>query len=204
MEITKLDGLREFGEGCNYLNIILSKLFPDNIFLHNKTFTVDNKIIKTPINTTIKPDFTCYELKLVVEFDGDNDIRRGHFSDINVSILDNIKTNTIENFGYKVIRIPSYIQLDKTMIQYYFNINFPDKLYPTCDNHGFLHEHILLPGNFNQIGLKRFETDLKCIPQQVSEQIKETLQYRKQLLLNKNYSESDANIMVYNSLNILD
>lgn len=201
MKITNKNGLREYGEENNCLNIILSKLFPNNIFLHNKILTIDKQVLRTKVGTIIKPDYVCHELKMIVEFDGDNILRRGHFSDVSINIMDKLKDDVYHEIGYKIIRIPPYVQLDSEMIKYYFDIDYLDDLYDTCHDHGFLHKDILLPGNFTIMAHERFTNDLTSFPDNVVLKINITLAYREFLLTEKGFGKEEAHLIVYGQRN---
>ena len=53
----------------NYLKLI----FPNNIFIRNKKF----------LNHSIRPDYVCHELKLVVEYEGDVSNESNWYTDAN-------------------------------------------------------------------------------------------------------------------------
>ena len=67
------------------------------------------------------------------------------------------KNKILENNGYKIVRIPYFIQLTKeNQLKLFgkyveFNLDFPN---------GFIHPKAILPMDFCYLGLKRFKEDL--------------------------------------------
>lgn len=168
METSAQDGLRETGPGNNSLEKILKILFPGREWLHNKQMKDENNQSVPVIGQkSFRPDFRCDELKMIVEFDGDSKTRSNHYSIAKTVILDRLKDQKCKELGYRVIRIPVYIQLDKEMIQYYFDIIHEDLLYSTSGEHGFMHEDITLPADFCEIGVERFKAEMAEFPQSV-------------------------------------
>ena len=171
------DGLREYGETDNCLNKCLEKLFPNNVFVHNKFFKYNGEFVINDFRQKIRPDYICEELKLIIEFDGDSG-KNGHYTDPFIILKDQVNTKILENLGYKVVRIPFYIQLNKSAIKYFFNLDYANSLYKTSDDHGFLHPLITLPSQFCEVGIYRFLNDLTYIPKDILIKIIESLEYR--------------------------
>jgi very-short-patch-repair endonuclease len=171
------NGLREFGKTDNCLNKCLEKLFPNNVFIHNKFIKNNGKFVINEFGQKIRPDYRCDELKLIVEFDGDSG-KNGHYTDPFVILKDQINTKILENLGYKVVRIPFYVQLDKSAIKYFFNIDYNNRLYKTSCDHGFLHPLIILPSQFCETGIYRFLNDLTYIPKDILMTINESIESR--------------------------
>ena len=171
------DGLREFGETDNCLNKCLEKLFPNNLFIHDKFLKHNEKYVINKFGQKIRPDYVCEELRLIIEFDGESG-KNGHYTDPFVILKDQINTKILENLCYKVIRIPFYIQLDKLTIKYFFNIEYNQQLYDTASDHGFLHPLITLPSQFCETGIYRFLNELTYIPKETLITIIESLEYR--------------------------
>jgi len=122
----------------------LKNIFPGYEFVHNRQ--VPNSNLKT------RPDFRNDELKLIIEFDG-----YLHYSKSSVIIMDNVKDSEYSNMGYKIIRIPYFIQLSHSVVKYLFNkdINITQN-YP----HGFIDDAALLPCDFCELGINKFSNDL--------------------------------------------
>jgi hypothetical protein len=127
------------------LNKELIKIYPNTIFIRDK---------KVP-NSNIEgyPDFRNEDLKIIVEFDGDR-----HYTQSKVIKKDELKNKTYSSLGYKVIRIPYFVQLNTKVIANVFNIklNFQQK-YPQ----GFIDIKALLPSDFCELGIEKFQLDLE-------------------------------------------
>lgn len=120
-------------------------LFPTNTFEHNKQ--VPNSGMKT------RPDFRCDELKLIVEFDGDK-----HYCEASKIISEENKNNHYARMGYKIVRIPYFVQISTEVIKCLFNLNF------NCDqkyDHGFISENVIMPCDYCELGIQKFKNDLK-------------------------------------------
>ena len=167
------NGLREFSNENNGLNKCLEKLFPNNIFIHDKYLKIDNKYITNVCNQKIRPDYICHELKLVVEYDGFQ-----HYTDPLVIIKDKYNIEILKSLGYTVIRIPYYIQLDKYTIKHYFDLDYNNILYETYNDHGFIHPLATLPSYFCEHGINKFKYDLKTLPKNIVDCIINSLKYR--------------------------
>lgn len=171
-----LPGLRESakkGEDSknNHLDICLKKLFPNNTFQHRKFIKLEGDCVKNLWYSKICVDYICEDLKIVVEFDGESWQGGGHFTDPTVCLKDQYNTRILTDMGYKVIRIPFYVQLDKYAIKYYFDIDYKDQLYETCTDHGFLFPDCKTPAFFCELGLKRFYNDLLTLPKEITRSI---------------------------------
>jgi very-short-patch-repair endonuclease len=167
------DGLREFGNTQNCLNICLEKLFPNNVFIHDKFIKHNNKYIINEYKQKIRPDYICEELKMIIEFDGYK-----HYTDPYIICKDIANDKILKQYGYNVIHIPFYVQLDASTIKHYFNIKYDDKLYNMCGDHGFMHPNIVLPTYFCDAGKTRFLNDLTYLPADTFKQIAFSIGYR--------------------------
>lgn len=118
----------------------LSQIFPGTIWERNKI--VPDSGIKS------RPDFRCDELKLIVEFDGYQ-----HFTSSKVQQGDYLKDAVYEEMGYRVIRIPYFIQLSSRMISYLFGVDCDvPQVYP----HGFIDSKVVYPCDYNIPGTKTY------------------------------------------------
>jgi len=103
-----------------------------------------------------RPDYRSERHKLIVEFDGDQHYRRA----IHV-IGDAARDAIFIGVGYRIIRIPYFVQLTPPIIEIFFGdflenySNFKD--YP----HGFIDERVIFPADFCEIGIERFRSDLE-------------------------------------------
>ncbi len=113
--------------GYTPLSEYLKVIFPDtDDWIHNKSIKDGNgKSL-----TSCRPDFHSPSLKIVIEFDG-----KLHYQNPDQILKDIDNTATYKKFGYKVVRIPYFIQLSNKAISELFGIevNEPmfDETYPS-------------------------------------------------------------------------
>lgn len=185
--ISNIDGLREHPEKGmlmqnNHMESILQRLYENNydwIYYANKTLKdSEGKSVKTESGHAVKPDFVSEKFRLIIEIDGAGGHNYGHFSSARQCIVDQEKDKLYKKLGYKVIRIPMYVQLDSEMVEYYFGIKYEKDLYEACHNHGFSHDQILLPADFCQLGIERFRKEFLSLPQNVKNVIIQSLKER--------------------------
>lgn len=176
------DGLIEFGQTDNCLNKCLEKLFPNDIFIHNKFIKNNNEFVLNSFGQKIRPDYFCEKLNLIIEYDGYQ-----HYTKPDVILKDEENTIILRKMGYKVIRIPFYVQLDSKNIEYFFKIKYNYNLYNMCFDSGFKHPKITLPSEFCELGLIRFYNELWKFPSQTVLSIIYSLGYRL-LYVEKNYN----------------
>jgi len=122
----------------------LKIIFPDTTFIHDKT--VPNSGLKT------RPDYRSQELKLIVEFDGDQ-----HYRTVQKIKREEKKSDTYRQMGYKVIRIPYFIQLSTQTIKNLFDKEID---YEQTFPHGFVSDKVIMPADFCEMGIRKFLTDL--------------------------------------------
>lgn len=109
-------------------------------------FIRDRKIPNS--NTLFRPDYRNDTLGLIVEFDGPR-----HYTEAKIVFRDKDKIELYKSLGYRVIRIPDFVQWSTETIKNLFGINFPvNKVY----QHGFWYEKALLPCDYCTIGAMRF------------------------------------------------
>ena len=103
-----LTGLHRTG-----LDKYLEVIFPNTTdWIHDKAFGLHNNE-----SYKIRPDYRSDSLKLIVEFDG-----LPHYTDPAVIIKDDKNTNIYKQNGYKVVRIPYFIQLTNEAVEILFGI----------------------------------------------------------------------------------
>lgn len=103
------------------LDTYLKTIFPEiEDWVHDKTtgLTVNNKKIRN------RPDYRSEELKMIVEYDG-----LPHYTSPDVIINDRKTTQFYESQGYKVVRIPYFIQLSNAVVKKLFNVNCQTMLF---------------------------------------------------------------------------
>jgi hypothetical protein len=103
----------------------------------------------------LQPDYRCDRLRLIVEFDGD-----AHYRSTKTIIGDVERDSLFASLGYRVVRIPYFVQLTTPVIADLFRglardysdfLDFP---------HGFIASTVVMPADFCELGLVRFENDL--------------------------------------------
>lgn len=126
------------------LGDFLNAIYPNCEWVHDKRFQiVEGEAFK------FRPDFCCHELKMCVEFDGAD-----HYMKTNIIQADNKKDETLKSLGYKVIRIPYFVQLDSASIKYLFNL---DVKFDYHFKHGFISRNVTLPSSFCELGIWKFK-----------------------------------------------
>lgn len=103
------------------LNEYLKVIFPDiDDWVHDKALglTVNNKVCRK------RPDYRSEKLKLIVEFDGIQ-----HYTMPDRIKNDVLSTKFYESLGYKVVRIPYFIQLTNKAVKYFFNVDVKEPLF---------------------------------------------------------------------------
>ena len=102
-----------------------------------------------------QPDYRSERYKMIVEFDGDQ-----HYCVAKKVLEDVTRDEIFCTAGYRVVRIPYFVQLSGVVISRLFAelvvdqsdfLNFP---------HGFVADEVVFPANFCEVGIARFESDL--------------------------------------------
>ena len=94
----------------------------DFIFPNVKDW-IHDKIISGS-NSKKRPDYRSETLKMIVEFDG-----LPHYANPIVIKNDLDNTKFYENLGYKVVRIPFFIQLSNKAVEELFDVKIQDDLF---------------------------------------------------------------------------
>ena len=151
------------------LGKVLNVLYPNFEWIHDKKF----QAVKG-IRHNFRPDYCCHELKMCIEFDGPD-----HFTKANVIQAGFNKDEVLKELGYKVIRVPYFIQLDTEGIRYFFNLSVE---FDYGFKHGFISKSVPLPANFCEQGIWKFKSimyELKVAEEngvaKIFSQIKESL-----------------------------
>ncbi len=97
-----------------YLNVI----FPE------VTDWKHNTSLKTPDGKLYHPDYRSESLKMIIEFDG-----TGHYQNPSQILKDIGHTKTYKQMGYKVIRIPYFIQLTNEVVKTMFGVDVQEELF---------------------------------------------------------------------------
>lgn len=128
------------------LGDILVSLFPKGTFIHDQ-IVPKSGILK-------RPDYRNDNYNLIVEFDGAQ-----HYTDVRCYYVDKEKDDTYTQMGYRVVRIPYFVQLCPEVIKHLFDIDID---YAQTFPHGFIVDKgETLPADFCSLGYDRFLNDLK-------------------------------------------
>lgn len=200
----ELDGLRQGPAKetnrplqSNEMACILMKLFPDYVLPKSQCHLKDNQgnVVKTKSGHGAQPDFVLDNRNILIEVDGQNRWN-GHYTCAKTCIEDLEKDETYRKYGWTVVRIPAYVQLDKEMVKFYFGVDYCEDLYPACHLHGFLHDGISLPADFCHLGLERFYKEMDSLPNAVRNKILDTLKERIDGFQKGGYDSHSARLMV--------
>jgi hypothetical protein len=113
---------------------------------------IHNKSIPNSKNKRFKPDFYSNEYMLILEFDGFY-----HYNNSKQIKRDFKKDIEYISLGYKIIRIPYFIQLSNNLIKTIFNIDINIK---QIYKNGFIDDKALLPADFCELGIEKFKSNL--------------------------------------------
>jgi len=127
------------------LGKLLFHLFGDGV-VHNKGFIHNKKY---------RPDYVVEKHKLIFEFDGPR-----HYTQAKSVINDAMKDIFYEEYGYKVIRFPFFIQPTVKIINDLANLSFPENEFNFTYPHGFIDKNVVLPSDFCEFGVLRFVSDM--------------------------------------------
>lgn len=102
------------------LDEYLAVIFPNtHDWIHDKGgVELDGKKLGT------RPDYRSESLKMIVEFDG-----LPHYTNPDVILKDLQNTDNYEKAGYKVVRIPYFIQLSKDAVKELFSVDLDQELF---------------------------------------------------------------------------
>lgn len=174
-----LTGLHRTG-----LEKYLEVIFPDTIdWIHDKAFGIHGNE-----NYRIRPDYRSDSLKLIIEFDG-----IPHYTNPAVIIKDDKNTSIYEKNGYKVIRIPYFIQLTNDAVEKLFGVIVKEPLFNICypSLGGVEMKHN--PSYLCPEGLKRMAKEFKKFPEQYEINIQALKAMNNDLLSGVNYLIQEYN-----------
>lgn len=141
------------------LDEYLEVIFPGHIWIHDKTFGKHGEK-----NYRIRPDYRCDKLMLIVEFDG-----LQHYQNPDKIRTDEDNTRIYESFGYKVVRVPYFIQFTNEVVKELFGIVVKEKLFPM---------------DIPSIGPKGKNTPAYCCPAGICRMAKEFNRFPQQYEVN--------------------
>lgn len=147
---------RDTGLHRTGLDEYLHVIFPEvSDWIHDKALGQKNGI-----TYRTRPDYRSETLKLIVEFDG-----LQHYTKPDVIERDDVTTKTYGELGYKVVRIPYFIQLSNRAIETLFGVSISapmfDENIPSLGIKGQNTPAYLCPA-----GVKRMARDFMKLPEQ--------------------------------------
>ena len=155
------------------LDEYLSIIFPNvNDWTHDKT------VCKGCRN---RPDYRSEELKTIIEFDG-----LPHYQKPDVIIKDKLNTEKYTKMGYKVVRIPYFIQLTNKVVKQLFGVDVTTPLFgegiPSLNV-----EDRCTPAYLCPLGIKRMAGEFKSFPEQLETNLKYLKEYNNDSLTGLSY-----------------
>jgi len=149
--IDKDTGLHRTG-----LEIYLKVIFPKiDDWIHDKALGMVNDTIYRS-----RPDYRSEKLKLIIEFDG-----LQHYTKPDIIKKDLINTELYKKLGYKVVRIPYFIQLTNKAVKTFFDLDVSEELFDeTISSLGIEGQNT--PAYLCPAGLKRMAGEFKKFPEQ--------------------------------------
>lgn len=136
----------------------------------------------------LRPDYRSESLKLIVEFDG-----FPHYKQPDTIRGDEEKTKFYQELGYKVVRIPYFIQLTKKAIKTLFDVDMDEEMFieqiPSLGPSGFS-----TPSYLCGAGIQRMTEEFVKFPEQYEVNIKYLKSFDDEFLTSANLLESLYNI----------
>lgn len=133
----------------------LEVLYPGKVWIHDKPFGTRNGK-----SYRIRPDFLCEELKMIIEFDG-----LQHYTNPEKIRKDRQNQQIYESFGYRVIRIPYFIQLTQSVVKEMFGLDITFELFdPTLPSMAVCWKNT--PAYCCPAGIARMAQEFRHYPQQ--------------------------------------
>lgn len=136
----------------DYLKVIFPKI---NDWIHDKALgEVNGKVYRS------RPDYRSEELKLIIEFDG-----LQHYTKPDIIEKDFRLTDVYINLGYKVVRIPYFIQLTNKAVKTLFGVDVSEELFDEkISSLGI--NGLNTPAYLCPAGVKRMADEFKKFPEQ--------------------------------------
>ena len=102
-----------------------------------------------------QPDFRSERHRLIVEFDGDD-----HYRSARRILGDRERDAVFSDAGYRVVRVPYFVQLTQVVIADLFGQIARDHHDFLAFPRGFIASTVVMPADFCELGIARFEDDL--------------------------------------------
>ncbi len=116
--------------------------------------TVSNARVPN-VTRLFRPDYRSERHKLIVEFDGDQ-----HYRSAKHVIEDKERDQCLSDAGYRVIRIPYFVQMTEPVIGALFGDSIANRSRFKDFPHGFNDARVIFPADFCEMGVARFLEDL--------------------------------------------
>lgn len=123
---------------------------------------------KVTDKTRSRFDVAVPKLMLLFEFDG-----AAHYTDATVWERDGRKSREAVMLGYRIIRIPYFVQWTTEVIKHHLP-EYQGSCNPLFP-HGFIDKKAILPGSFCKVGYERFCEDMRTLPHSISMKVVESL-----------------------------
>ena len=154
------------------------------IFPNIKDWVHDKAVCKGCRN---RPDYRSEELKLIVEFDG-----LPHYQKPDVIIKDELNTEKYTKMGYKVVRIPYFIQLTNKAVKQLFGVDVVIPLFKEGIP-SLTVEDMCTPAYLCPLGIKRMAKELRLFPEQLESNIRYLKEYNNDKLTGLSYLLKELN-----------
>ncbi len=150
------------------LDKYLAVIFPDvHDWVHDKSIGIINDK-----KYSYRPDYRSEKLKLIIEFDGTL-----HYRNPKNILTDAERTKLYHSAGYKVVRIPYFIQLTNEVVRIMFGIDIEEPLFDsTIPSMSIFWENT--PAFMCSLGISRMA--------------KELIRYPEQMMVNMNALKNDS------------
>lgn len=142
----------------DYLKVIFPEIDADE-WIHDKSIE--------GIGSKIRPDYRCEKLKLIIEFDG-----LQHYQKPDRIKADYHNQKLYERAGYKVVRIPYFIQLSNSVVKSMFGRDVKEPLFDD---------------SIPSLGINGQNTPAYCCPAGLKRMAKEFINYPQQYKTNVDY-----------------
>lgn len=116
------------------------------------------------IGRLIRPDYRCESLKLIIEFDGVQ-----HYQKPERIKADYENQAIYESYGYKVVKIPYFVQLSNDVVRQMFGREVSEQLFDS---------------SIPSLGIKGQKTPAYCCPAGLKRMAKEFKNYPEQYQVN--------------------
>jgi len=177
--IDKATGLHRTGLE-EYLKVIFPKT---NDWIHDKAIGEINGH-----QYRKRPDYRSESLQIIIEFDG-----LQHYTNPDIIEKDIENTKLYNGFGYKVVRIPYFIQLTNKAVKTMFDVEVSEKLFD--DNFSSLSTvGRNSPAYLCPAGLKRMADEFKRFPEQYKINIEFLRQQNDRFKSGVEFLEKEYNI----------